>query len=80
MKKLIIKFFAVILTLFGAAGIIGSIAGIPIAHKYLKSFNTLPEINESVVAGFSSISGTILDVSTTTKNVNQTLIETKKSL
>ena len=80
MKILIIKFFAVILTLFGAAGMVGSIAGIPIANKYLKSFNTLPEINESVVAGFSSISGTIIDVSTTTKNVTQTLIETKKSL
>ena len=81
MRKLIIlKFFAVILILFGAAGVVGSIAGIPIANKYLKSFNTLPEINESVVAGFSSISGTIIDVSTTTKNVTQTLIETKKSL
>ena len=75
-----LKIFAVILILFGVAGIVGSIAGIPIANKYLKSVNALPEINESVVAGFSSISGTITDVSTTTKNVTQTLIETKKSL
>ena len=80
MRKLVLKFFAVILILFGVAGVVGSIAGIPIANKYLKSFSTLPEINESVVAGFSSISGTIVDVSTTTKNVTQTLIETKKSL
>src|SRR3972149_7365847 len=81
MKKLIVlKYFAVILILFGLAGVVGSIAGIPIANKYLKSFNTLPEINETVVAGFSSISGTIVDVSTTTKNITQTLIETKKSL
>ena len=75
-----LKIFAVILILFGVAGMVGSIAGIPIANKYLKSVNALPEINESVVAGFSSISGTITDVSTTTKNVTQTLIETKKSL
>jgi hypothetical protein len=80
LRKLIVKFFAVILILFGLTGVAGSIAGIPISNKYLKSFNTLPEINESVVAGFSSISGTITDVSTTTKNVTQTLIETKNSL
>lgn len=81
MKNLIIlKFFAVIIMLFGVAGVVGSLVGIPIANKYLKSFDTLPEINESVVAGFSSISGTIVDVSTTTKNITQTLIETKKSL
>jgi len=79
-KQIILKFFAFILILFGLAGVAGSIAGIPIANKYLKSFNTLPEINESVVDGFSSITGTITDVSTTTKNVTQTLIETKKSL
>ena len=79
-KLIILKFFAVILILFGLAGIVGSIAGIPIANKYLKGINTFPEINESVVAGLSSISGTIVDVSTTTKNVTKTLIETKKSL
>jgi hypothetical protein len=80
MRKLILKFFAVILILFGVAGVVGSIAGIPIANKYLKGINTLPEINEAVVEGFSSISGTIVDVSKTTKNITQTLIETKKSL
>ena len=80
MRKLVLKFFAVILILFGVAGVVGAIAGIPIANKYLKSINTFPEINESVVAGFSSISGTIVDVSTTTKNVTKTLIETKNSL
>jgi hypothetical protein len=80
MRKLVLIFFAVILILFGVAGVVGAIAGIPIANKYLKSIGTLPEINESVVAGFSSISGTVVDVSTTTKNVTKTLIETKKSL
>jgi len=79
-KSIILKIFAFILILFGVAGIAGSIAGIPVANKYLRSVNTLPEINESVVAGFSSISGMITDVSATTKNVTQTLTETKESL
>ncbi|MCL5073127.1 MAG: hypothetical protein M1308_19895 [Actinobacteria bacterium] len=80
MKKLRLKIFAFILVLFGIVGMTGSIAGIPIASKYLKGMNTLPEINETVVAGFSSISATVTDVSSTTKNVTKTLIETKKSL
>lgn len=79
-KPIILKIFAIILIVFGVAGIAASIAGIPVAKKYLKSINTIPEINESVVAGFSSVSGMITDVSATTKNVTQTLNETKRSL
>jgi len=79
-KQKILKIFAFIIIIFGAAGMAGSIAGIPIANKYLKNINPLPEIKESVIDGFSSITGTITDVSATTKNVTQTLEETQKSL